>query len=862
MAGNQDDIVIGVSLDTKTIKTGVNRVVGDIDYITQSVSRSFDALGKKIDKAIPSSVQTRIQNMVGIGTKSTKEWTGALAQQGAELEKLRTKYNPIFAAVKQYQASVVDIQQAHRVGALSADEMAAAIQRERKATLDSIAAIKQRNSAVSSMKSPISTGPNRFNTANIAAQFQDIAVTSAMGMSPVQIALQQGTQLSAVFNEMGKGRDVIKGIGAAFASIVNPVSLVTVGVIAAGAALAQYIASAGGLKSVDEVLEENRKRIDEITAGYKEAKAAYDAYTAAKSIKTNEDAEASSEAQIKSLTERYKEAQAEIARYNNTLQGYANASLSAQIIGQSKALGELAKSAGEANADMNAISSSLVKMMARGFATTELKSWAEQIKKSVDGALDLRNEIGAVEAAADKLTPATEAFSRLEAAINSITTEKSREEVQALYEKFRDGKLSVNELRKALGDLSANAPDLQSHIEEILRLSKAAANAKAEIDNIWKGSPGREGRNMGPGLDQKSFNDRFGGNQDAIDALERQRKELEKKPKRTAEDRRAERDANAYRDLVKSAQDRIQQLQLEEQLVGKTGVAAETLRMRLELLQRAQDKGRSISEAQRAEIEKLSASYGESAEKVAALSLAEELRFEREQMFRSPTEQRVYGQLRSAGIDPESARGQALASQIRLNEALAEGRDLAADFAQGLADDLSNGASAMDALRNAASRLGAKLIEMGTNQVINNLFSNLAGGLGSGSFTPNTTLGNFLKGIPGFAAGTNYAPGGMALVGERGPELVNLPRGAQVIPNDILGSIARGGISAPRVPSIPSAANNNSSSFTFAPVIDARGADVAAVARLEQIVAKQQAEFSGRVVQTMRQAKSTRNWRG
>lgn len=34
--------------------------------------------------------------------------------------------------------------------------------------------------------------------------------------------------------------------------------------------------------------------------------------------------------------------------------------------------------------------------------------------------------------------------------------------------------------------------------------------------------------------------------------------------------------------------------------------------------------------------------------------------------------------------------------------------------------------------------------------------------------------------VPGFAMGTSYAPGGLALVGERGPELVNLPRGAQV----------------------------------------------------------------------------------
>lgn len=34
-----------------------------------------------------------------------------------------------------------------------------------------------------------------------------------------------------------------------------------------------------------------------------------------------------------------------------------------------------------------------------------------------------------------------------------------------------------------------------------------------------------------------------------------------------------------------------------------------------------------------------------------------------------------------------------------------------------------------------------------------------------------------------FASGTNFAPGGTALVGEQGPELVNLPRGSQVIPN-------------------------------------------------------------------------------
>lgn len=46
--------------------------------------------------------------------------------------------------------------------------------------------------------------------------------------------------------------------------------------------------------------------------------------------------------------------------------------------------------------------------------------------------------------------------------------------------------------------------------------------------------------------------------------------------------------------------------------------------------------------------------------------------------------------------------------------------------------------------------------------------------------------------IPGFATGTNYAPGGLSLVGERGPELVNLPRGAQVYNNRITSGIIGG----------------------------------------------------------------------
>lgn len=57
----------------------------------------------------------------------------------------------------------------------------------------------------------------------------------------------------------------------------------------------------------------------------------------------------------------------------------------------------------------------------------------------------------------------------------------------------------------------------------------------------------------------------------------------------------------------------------------------------------------------------------------------------------------------------------------------------------------------------------------------------------SGLFGKNVQT--HLNRIPGYANGTSYARGGLSLVGERGPELVNLRRGASVTPNNKLGGM-------------------------------------------------------------------------
>jgi len=61
---------------------------------------------------------------------------------------------------------------------------------------------------------------------------------------------------------------------------------------------------------------------------------------------------------------------------------------------------------------------------------------------------------------------------------------------------------------------------------------------------------------------------------------------------------------------------------------------------------------------------------------------------------------------------------------------------------------------------------------------------NILGGVADRLFDKG--LSSLFSLIPGFAVGTPYAPGGLAVVGERGPELVNLPKGSKVIPNSRL----------------------------------------------------------------------------
>ena len=97
--------------------------------------------------AVSGSVMNTVNRSTGVSGGMARD-AADVAAYGRALDDLRAKHNPRFAVVREYRSTLTEIRQAHRVGAISAEEMTAAIARERQATLASIAAIKGRTTAL------------------------------------------------------------------------------------------------------------------------------------------------------------------------------------------------------------------------------------------------------------------------------------------------------------------------------------------------------------------------------------------------------------------------------------------------------------------------------------------------------------------------------------------------------------------------------------------------------------------------------------------------------------------------------------------------------------------------------------------
>lgn len=145
------------------------------------------------------------------------------------------------------------------------------------------------------------------------------------------------------------------------------------------------------------------------------------------------------------------------------------------------------------------------------------------------------------------------------------------------------------------------------------------------------------------------------------------------------------------------------------------------------------------------------------------------------------------------GLGPVAGGGVGLGSAARAGQALQsafEGVEdqvnTTSDAIRGTLEGSLNSAvnsllQGTTSIRGALAAITLDLARLSTSRGLNSLldiaFGAFAGGRGGASLFPS------LARIPLYATGTSSAIGGPAIVGERGPELVNLPRGSRVTPN-------------------------------------------------------------------------------
>lgn len=159
---------------------------------------------------------------------------------------------------------------------------------------------------------------------------------------------------------------------------------------------------------------------------------------------------------------------------------------------------------------------------------------------------------------------------------------------------------------------------------------------------------------------------------------------------------------------------------------------------------------------------------------------------------------------------------------------------------------------------NAKSVLRSVLLEIEKLAIINPLLNSIFGGnratiggsggllgaiFGGKSGPSKSFTAAFASFLPGHAAGTDSAPGGWSLVGERGPELVNLTPGARVLTaSQTRGALAAGG----------------GDSFHTRISIDARGAGPREVDRLEAQIQQLRRDMPAIAVTAYRDARDRR----
>jgi hypothetical protein len=338
----------------------------------------------------------------------------------AKVDALRASYDPLFASSKRYEAALETLNQAQRAGIISAAQYESMLENLGQQML-----MTGNQAGVMSK----GLGVAAANNANLFAQFNDIGVMLAAGQNPIQLALQQGTQISQVLTGIsvagGGLRGMFSALAAGFMSLINPITLLTIGIIAFGAAAFQWI-----MKLIPETLtlEQRLEKMATAVSNYVNVATIASATTS-------------------ELRNQFGSAGEQIGRTSQLLSDFL----------QTKAIDEMKSS-------INALSEEF-----GGFSRTALVSTSGGIMKEIEATYsDLREEFDLTDKSAAQLTLALEAMSLASTPTEAIAaSERFNQTLIAIYGSASAVPVAFQNIAIAAGEVARQGGTILSTEEKI-----------------------------------------------------------------------------------------------------------------------------------------------------------------------------------------------------------------------------------------------------------------------------------------------------------------------------------------------------------------------------------------------------------
>jgi len=216
----------------------------------------------------------------------------------------------------------------------------------------------------------------------------------------------------------------------------------------------------------------------------------------------------------------------------------------------------------------------------------------------------------------------------------------------------------------------------------------------------------------------------------------------------------------ATQNLTRTEQINNAGIQQQIALLGSSQAQQDFANKQRELRNQLDQQFVEIGPEQIRQINEQALAYAQLNEQLRNSTMSRDILFERSQIFRTQGEAAIASRLRPIfGDDQSGQAAQFYAQQIRVNQALEIGKDLAMDFGKGFVQDLRQGVDAMDALNNALDRMGGKLLDMAMDMAINQMFKGVMGAFGGAGMTGGAGMG--AANIYATPAGPGFHAGGI-----------------------------------------------------------------------------------------------------